>query len=389
MIEQVGQGRMRGSVERTAAFPRLRSARLLVTLAALAASAPYTWAQTSFDAKARAQIELTHRQEGEAILALADAAMAGKSVPLDFDVRWQNDFIKAQRGTFVPFTLIVDASVLSRPAALVYVRAVERRAGRAAEKKPKGRDRVGDEQQFPVDAIFPVELTPTVASLARISRGFSIAPGDYDVYVVLRERVAPATTDHGRTQPKAAVVKKALSVPDFWSGELMTSTLILADRLTVLKEPVPADQLAERPYVIGQTEITPAVDRVVGKQEELIVVFLVYNATVAPDRQFDLKVEYHFFRKARPGDKAGTTPGPLQERPGESYVNRTDPQRFNSTLMGGRYDPSGGDPVMAGQVIPLREFQEGEYRLAVLISDLVSGKSITRDVHFSVGSQLD
>jgi hypothetical protein len=70
-------------------------------------------------------------------------------------------------------------------------------------------------------------------------------------------------------------------------------------------------------------------------------------------------------------------------------VNRTDPQRFNSTLMGGRFDPSGGDPVMAGQVIPLREFQEGEYRLAVLISDLVSGKSITRDVHFSVGSQLD
>jgi hypothetical protein len=66
-------------------------------------------------------------------------------------------------------------------------------------------------------------------------------------------------------------------------------------------------------------------------------------------------------------------------------VNRTDPQRFNSALMGGIYDPSGGDPVLAGQVVPLREFQEGEYRLAVLISDLVSGKSITRDVHFRSG----
>ena len=44
-------------------------------------------------------------REGEAILALADAAMAGKAVPADFDVQWQNDFVKAQRGTFVPFTL--------------------------------------------------------------------------------------------------------------------------------------------------------------------------------------------------------------------------------------------------------------------------------------------
>jgi hypothetical protein len=268
----------------------------------------------------------------------------------------------------------------------VYVRAVERRPARAPEKKPGN-----EEPEFPVDAIFPVELTATAGSLARISRGFSIRPGDYDVFVVMRERVAPAS-GAPQSQPKAAVVKKSLSVPDFWTRDLTTSTLILADRLTVLKEPVPADQLAERPYAIGQTEITPAIDRVVGKQEELIVVFLVYNAAVTADRHFDLKVEYHFFRKSRPGEKgAGKSAArqDVKERPGESYVNPTNPQRFNPALMGGAYDPSTGDPLMAGQVVPLRDFEEGEYRLAVLISDLVSGKSITRDVHFSVGSQLD
>jgi hypothetical protein len=86
----------------------------------------------------------------------------------------------------------------------------------------------------------------------------------------------------------------------------------------VLKEPVPADELAERPYVIGRNEITPAVDRVVGKQEELIVVFLVYNTTVTADGQFDLKVEYPFLQEGATRRQAGTTPGPLQERPGES-----------------------------------------------------------------------
>jgi hypothetical protein len=86
--------------------------------------------------------------------------MVGKSVPFDFDIRWQNDFIKAQRGTFVPFTLIVDASLLSRPAALVYVSG-RAPSGKASEKKPKGRDRAVDAPEFPVDAIFPVELTPT------------------------------------------------------------------------------------------------------------------------------------------------------------------------------------------------------------------------------------
>ena len=50
--------------------------------------------------------------------------MAGKPTPSDFAVQWQNEFVKAQRGTFVPFTLTVDVSDLRQRSALVYVRAV-------------------------------------------------------------------------------------------------------------------------------------------------------------------------------------------------------------------------------------------------------------------------
>jgi hypothetical protein len=328
------------------------------------------------------QVEQTQREEGEAILALADAVMAGKPAPADFAVRWQSDFVKAQRGTFVPFTLTVDTAQLTRRSALVYVRAIRRLA-----PEPRRQDR--DEASYPVDAIFPVELASTAGPAVRISRGFSVAPGEYDVLVVMRERVDPAAP---RSRPKAAALRQPLSVPDFRTSDLATSSVIVADRLNVLAEPVPADQLAERPYVIGRNEIIPAVDRRFRRDEELIVVFLVYNPMVTPERQFDVRVDYYFYRMVAAGQGAPSEAGASAEavppgRAGEQYFNRTDPQRFNPAMMGSAFNPGTGEPVMAGQVVPLAGFELGDYRLAVQVIDLLSGQSVSRDVLFTVGSE--
>ena len=54
--------------------------------------------------------------------------------------------------------------------------------------------------------------------------------------------------------------------------------------------------------------------------------------------------------------------------------------------MGASFDPGTGEPVMAGQVVPLAGFEAGDYRLDVQVTDLLSGKSISRDVLFTVGS---
>jgi hypothetical protein len=327
----------------------------------------------------RDQLDRTHREEGEAILALADAAMAGKSVPRDFPVEWQNDFVKAQRGTFVPFTLTVDRSRFTRPSALVYVRATRRGNDERGRRLPDA---------YPVDAIFPVEFGTLSGGPFRFSRGFSVPSGEYDVFVVMRERVDP---DGSRSQPKAAVMRQQLSVPEFWSGELTTSSIIVADRLTTLVEDVAPEQLAERPYVIGRLEVTPAADRRFRKDEELVVVFLVYHPMVTAERQFDIKVEYHFFRKGE-GPGGGREPAESElthppVRPGERYFNHTDPQRFNPALMGSTFNPANGEPVMAGQIVPLAGFEIGEYRLDVQVMDLLSGKSLSRDVSFTVAER--
>ena len=354
--------------------------------------------QKAADAKPRDRFEQSQRQEGQAILDIADAALTGKPVPTDFQIRWQNEFLKARQGTFVPFTLSIDVSKIGPLSALMYVRAVPREAGpppRAVKSKKSSDKNRGDtpEVQYPVDAIFPVELKPENGSVARISRGFSVAPGDYDIYIVIRERApqTPSMASGRGTQPKAraAVLVQPISVPNYWSGELTTSTVILADRLNVLSEPISADELVERPYVIGQNDITPAADFQFRKDEELIVVFLVYNPTVTPDKKFDIQVEYHFFRRNGPGGRADTAAPAVRHPPeleGERYFNHTDPQRFNPAIMGASFDPSAGHPVMAGQGIPLAGFDVGDYRLAIKITDLLSGTSITRDVHFTVGS---
>lgn len=365
-----------------------RTRPVLLALAALAV-APAGFGRNR--AQEVAPLEQTQRLEGEAILTLADAALAGKPVPADFPVQWQNEFLKAQRGTFIPFTLTIDASRLTRPAVLIYVRAVKREAADAGAKdvavKAERSRLEADAGAFPVDAIFPAELQVEPGQRARISRGFSLAPGEYDVFVVVRERLVPGNRQF---VPQAAVLSKSLAVPDFSLTALTTSSIILADRLDTLPRPVAPEALPERPYVIGQNEITPAVDRRFRTSEELVVVFLIYNPFVTSERKFDLQVEYHFFRRGGAAGKDTAAAHEASSRPpaqeGERYFNHTDPQRFNPATLGMSFDPTTGNPVLAGQGVPLAGFEAGNYRLAIRITDLLAGASIMRDVHFTVGS---
>ena len=310
------------------------------------------------------------RLEGEAVVGLADAAAAGETVPADFTLDCRIDLFKAQPGTFVAFVLRVETREASSPSALLYVRAARRRpeSGKLARLDgPPG----GDAPMVfhPFEEIYPITLAGGQAPV-RIARGFSLPAGEYDLTFVVRAREGEPERVR-RRPPPAAVLRRPLSVPDFGAGQLTTSSVILADRLTVLPEAEPAGQAAERPYVLGNREVHPATDSEFGRNEELVVAFLVYDPAVRPDKHFDLQVEYHFFRKTGAG---------------EEYFNRTEPQRFNPAVLGPSFDPSGGQPVLAGQGVPLAEFREGEYRLSIRIKDLVSGQDVERDVTFTVRS---
>lgn len=333
------------------------------------------------DQRRRERLDDANRRDAAVLVGLVDAAVTGRPAS-DFAIAWRNDFFKAQTGTFVPFTVTVDRATLSAASALMYVRAMQREPtapamGRSAQVR------------YPFELIFPVEIQGDGGPI-RITRGFAVPPGDYDVYVALRERRG----DPVGTEPrlKAAVLKQPLSVPDFWAGELATSSVMLADRIDPLRDVPAVDDVLERPYVIGESEIHPAAASSFRKDRELIVVFLIYNATVSADRNFDIQVDYDLFRTlpaAAVSDGASAVSGePTGDhpvaRPGERYVTHTTPQRFKPALMGADFDPEAGHPMMAGQGILLSSFEEGEYRLGITVTDLLSRRTLSRDVTFTV-----
>jgi hypothetical protein len=341
-------------------------------LATVAAHAYPTAAQ-------RNRLEELHRREGEALIALADAALAGQVIADDLTIHWKNDALKAQQGTFVPFVVTIDPVSPAPSGILLYVRLVERQAARSRGEESSALSAV--------ESVYPIDLRAARPGPIRVTRGFAAQPGDYDLVVVARERIDAARPDAPR---RAAAVTQRLTLPDFAHSELTTSTIILADGMTELPAVAPEEHSEERPYLIGVTEIQPAADTVFRRDEELIVVFLVYNPFVTPERKFDIEVEYHFFtrtgvRRGRDQEPSGDDRRPLA-RDGERYFNHTKPQRFTPAIMGPQFDPTAGQPLMAGQGVPLASFPEGEYRMLIKVTDIVTGKSIERDVSFSVVS---
>jgi len=53
-------------------------------------------------------------------------------------------------------------------------------------------------------------------------------------------------------------------------------------------------------------------------------------------------------------------------------------------MMGPGFDPLSGTPVLAGQGILLAAFEPGDYRLEITVRDLLSRKTLSRDVAFTV-----
>jgi hypothetical protein len=171
----------------------------------------------------------------------------------------------------------------------------------------------------------------------------------------------------GTTLP-VAVSKHTVTVPDFWNGELTTSTIMVADKIDTAKQLAPEEQ-REHPYVLGGAEITPAVDHKFSKSEELLVLFQIYNPAPDENGKPNVTVEYEFHKKD--GDA-------------EKLFNKMNPQEFNASTLPPNFDPKADHQVAAGWGVPLSTFPPGEYRLHIKVKDNKAAKEITRDVNFSV-----
>jgi hypothetical protein len=316
------------------------------------------------------------------VLHAADAAMAAAPAASDLPIQLQTDFLKAQANrVWVPLTITLDGSKLAGGAITLYLRvtprgmtapappAADAASGKDAKKKndknskdPKSPATAAPSgPSYPYEDVAFTELKPTPGQPLRILRGIGVPPGAYDLYVVVHERA---------TGGKLGVLKQPLDVPNYTSTELMTSSIILAERVDQLPAPIATDQQSEHPYAFGQTEIVVSPEKKFKKSQELIVLFQIYNPNVSTDKKFSLEATYTFYR---------------QEAGGEKRFNSTEPQVFTNETMGANFDPTGAtSSIQAGQGIPLQSFTEGSYRLEVKITDKQSSKVLTQNATFTV-----
>lgn len=342
------------------------------------------------------------RPDAMALTALVDAVAAGQPPGGDAWLKWDSHFLRAQDGkTYVPFTINIDEAPGAFAVVSMYVRFTrrgEQPQDRAGRIEGALNTRTGDlpvsvpERQFARGAPTAGEASARLSALARelsqtaypfagfyaaepkkmdsvpapaVRRALVVPPGDYDVYVAVRERQRVG----GRSNPKSAVLKRSLSVPDFSRDELTTSSIIFADRIDAVGARLSAPQQAERPYALGGAEIVPAADTTYERHEALSLAFFVYNVGTDGSGTPDVTVQYRFSQMASPW----------------KIFAETAPQRFGAGHIPPIFDAKAGRQLVVTQAVPLKTFAPGDYEIEIVVTDNVTGRSTRQRVSFRVG----
>ena len=352
-------------------------------------------------ASAQHPVKLNPAQQTEAtelerlVEAVADGQLPGGGAWLS----WDNHFLRGPDGkTYVPFTLTIDEAPGHFDRVAIYVRVMPHAAssrretlragnpgGLATGQMPvsvperqfaRGQATAGEasamlamiEQALKADAPrFPFEdlhFTSTHAvgdgTSRQVRRALAVSPGEYDVYVSVRERPARGQA------PKSAVLKRTLEVPDYSANQLLMSSVILTDRIDPLKRALGVEQQLEHPYALGSVELLPASDSAFATDEALSLAFLVYNPALDDTQSPHVTVEYRFFQSLE-----STQP-----------FRQTGSQVFDRAS-GDRLDPRNRQfPVSA--TIPLTTFSPGAYRLEITVRDHLAATSVASNVTFTV-----
>ena len=339
---------------------------------AVAAAVALLGSVSAFAGQDKKKQDDAQKKEVQAVVKLVDAAMAGQPMPNDLGLAWvHQDFLKAQGNKeYVPFIVTLDASKVAAGDVAFHWRAVATGAPAAAatnddkdKKDKKDKDKKG---KWAYEDVSFAPATAGQTGPMQFDRSFTVPGGTYDVYVVAQEM---GSRDKNAPPPKTSILKQQVTVPDFWDGELGTSSVIVAQKINPLAAPLTPEQQADRPYAMGPMEIVPALTMTFTKKQELSTFMLIYNPKTDGSNKPDVQVEYNFYAKNADGEK---------------FFNKTNPQALNATTLPPQFDLAAGHQLQSGQAVPLATFPEGDYRLEIKVTDKIANKSLTRDVNFSV-----
>jgi len=346
-----------------------------VVAVSLLLTAPSVRAQDQ-ETSALSSLEDWQREELQSLVEVVGAALRGQLVEeVEKPFVFNPGFLQGAEGnTYVPFTLTFEPDTVTASTLAAYIFVTEHVDQSPVTPETPDNTETEDnaaEAELP-DAIFEEgyfpNVNPTPAEPLHLSLAFAAPGGTYDIYLALRDSSGGAAAEDSQATAKVMMLHEELTIPDLWD-EFQTSTVIVTDVVEPLTAPMTPDQRMLYPYSIGGVRIEPKHDLIFGKQEELSLVFLVYNPGVQDASKPDVTIEYTFHQRTADG---------------EEFFNDTNPQQFNGQTLPPGFDVTMGHPIIAGQVVPLTLFPAGDFRLEIAIVDNTSGSVETRDVNFTV-----
>lgn len=348
------------------------------------------------DKKSASKVDKAQQAEIASVVKIVDDVVAGQPAPADFKFTWVAHQMKGRDGKeYVPFLMLIDKDQKVPASVTYYVRVVnkatiaEQQKAQATYKasltKAENEARLDPENvelaeaaerlraqapkvEYAFEDMKTFNLNGKAGLSFRIPSAIMVPAGDYDVYILLKEPTA--SVKDKKAQPKAGLLKAALTVPDFSTQPLATSSVMVTWGADTAQ---PAQQLQtdpnKNPYVffqISPDSIPP--EPKFNKKVWLTVSMYVYNTGLdSATNQPNLSVDFAFYHKADGLEK---------------FFNKTPQQQLNATNLGAKFDPKTG--VFIGTAVPLESFPEGDYRLEIKITDKVTGKSKVENTLFTV-----
>ncbi len=183
---------------------------------------------------------------------------------------------------------------------------------------------------------------PKPDTLFMLPSAMGVAPGEYDAYILIKE--SQASLKNKKLPAKAGLLKVALKVPDYSKPDFGTSSIILTRMVQPLKAAPTEADLARNPYIFGANSVMPSLDFKFSKNDELTILFYIYNAGLDQAGKPNLTVDYNFYLKT------GET---------EKFFNKTPALELNAKTLPPAFDVKAGHQLNGGQGLPLASFERG------------------------------
>lgn len=296
------------------------------------------------------------------------------SGPAPFELGGFASQIGTDGDAYVAYNLTIDPSKISTPTVAMYLFLLDPAALAAL---PTAENEDSDEGPELPEAAFEyydfVDVASEGTEPIQISRAFTAPGGEYEAFIAIRDSHGGEEVEDEAVPSASMLLRQRVSVPDFWNGMLQTSTVLIPESLEQLQIPLTPEQLQLSPYTIGGVlRIDPKFDRVFARQDELSLIYVVYNPGSRDGATPDLQIEYNFYQQTPDG------PEP------EEFFNNTQPQEFNAETIGLGFDLSLGHTLPVTQSVPLTLFPAGDYRLEIKLIDNAGSTELINDVMFTV-----